>query len=323
MADDKRVKFQQPKKSPLRLQRAVALPAGAAPHASATPPQETVPTLVSVPPPQLQAPAFAILMNTRLALLSANDTICMQRSASSSTLSSTLPSSPAFSPTLLPLPTPMLHAPAKTSPKTHMHIKPKAGKACSPIKGLFASPPSPPTPAPANGVIRVLRLPLVAVDEDGKAWINEEGWVDDNVDAFGGDTEVEGDALQDEGEDMFGEEGGEDGEADDDEGDDTFDESALPTPVPRAWCFADAIPIEVEPLYAAPDTPRESGYMITSPYPTSPVASPVPASPYAATAPVPPSPYAADAPTVVGRKCKCWSPPSSPSSAPYLYLRKM
>ncbi|KAJ6535815.1 hypothetical protein DFH09DRAFT_100033 [Mycena vulgaris] len=273
--------------------------------------QQPAPT-VSVPPPQPQAPAFAVLTNARLASFSADDTICLRRSASSSTLCPTLPSSTASSPALSPLPTPVPHAPAKTSPKTHTHTKPKAKKARSPVKGLFAFPPSPPTPAPATGAIRVPRPPLAAVDEDGDAWVDEEGWVDDDADAFGGDTEVEGDDRELELQDREGDEGEEEDE--DDEGDDTFDESALPTPVPRAWCFADAIPIEVERPYATPDTPRESGYTIASPYPASPVASPAPASPYATaspapapvytSAPTPPSPYAADAPTAVGGKRK-------------------
>ncbi|KAJ6501285.1 hypothetical protein DFH09DRAFT_1102641 [Mycena vulgaris] len=259
--------------------------------------QPPAPTSVSVPPPQPQAPAFAVLTNARLASFSADDTICLRRSASSSTLCPTLPSSPALSPLPTPTPTPQSQPHSPTAAKKH--TKPKAKKARSPVKGLFAFPPSPLTPAPATGAIRVPRPPLAAVDEDGDAWVDEEGWVDDDSDAFGGDTEVEGDDRELELQDREGD------EDDDDEGDDTFDESALPTPVPRVWCFADAIPIEVERLYATPDTPRESGYAIASPYPASPVASPAPASPYAnATAPAPPSPYAADATTAVGGKRK-------------------
>ncbi|KAJ6535812.1 hypothetical protein DFH09DRAFT_1324871 [Mycena vulgaris] len=237
----------------------------------------------------------------RLVSFSADNTICLRRSASSSTLCPTLPSSPASSPTLSPLPTStpqsQPHSPSAAKKK---HSKPKAKKARSPVKGLFAFSPSPPTPAATNGVIRVPCPPLAAVDKNGDAWVDEEGWVDDDCaeDAFGADTEVEGDDRELELQDREGD------EDEDDEGDNTFDESALPTPVPHAWCFVDAIPIEVERPYATPDTPRESGYSISFPYPASPVTSPTPASLYATTAPAPLSPYPADAPTTVSGKRK-------------------
>ncbi|KAJ6535327.1 hypothetical protein DFH09DRAFT_1324946 [Mycena vulgaris] len=282
MADDKRVKFQWPKKEQrLSLFRSCVADTISRRGCSSTPKRSSTHkcnstcrrtrTLKSLCPRwcrshrrKPQAPLFAALMNACLASFSADDTICVRCSVSSSTLSFTLSPSSArlasfsaddticvrrsassftvcptqpSSPRLLPhaITTSYAHAtrPREKSPKTHTYTKPKVKKVCSPVKSLFAFPPSPPTPAPANGVIRVPRPPLAAVDEDGDAWVDEEGWADDdtNADAFRGNTEVEGDTLRDE--DAEGEEDGEDGEDEDDEGDDTFDKSALPTPVPH------------------------------------------------------------------------------------------
>ncbi|KAJ6501287.1 hypothetical protein DFH09DRAFT_1444728 [Mycena vulgaris] len=60
--------------------------------------QQTAPTSVSMLRPQPQAPGFAVLTNARLASFSADDTISMWYSASSSALSS----SPMPMPTLTP-----------------------------------------------------------------------------------------------------------------------------------------------------------------------------------------------------------------------------
>ncbi|KAJ6535835.1 hypothetical protein DFH09DRAFT_1402621 [Mycena vulgaris] len=98
--------------------------------------QQPASTPVSVPPPQPQAPAFAVLTNARLAAFSADDTICVRRSASS---------------------------PAPAKPK----------KSRSPVNGLFAfplhplrarcDPPSPPAARSSQSVLEsILPIPIIS-----------------------------------------------------------------------------------------------------------------------------------------------------------------
>ncbi|KAJ6501288.1 hypothetical protein DFH09DRAFT_1336112 [Mycena vulgaris] len=117
--------------SPLRLQLH---------HTPSTPaPQQPAPTCP-------QAPAFAVLTNARLVAFSADDTICVRRSASSSTLLS--------SPALSPPPTPTPHARRPRADKNADEAEESAHARPRPLRLL-----SPLSPC-ALGAIRVPRPPL-------------------------------------------------------------------------------------------------------------------------------------------------------------------
>ncbi|KAJ7656202.1 hypothetical protein B0H17DRAFT_1338000 [Mycena rosella] len=193
--------------SPPRLQ--IVHPPAPQPHSAPIPPS------APVHPEQAQTHAFAVLTNARLATFSADDTICVRGAG---------PGTPYHPPTLTPYSSPHAATPAQFSaaPQTAATNPPKARKARSPVKGLFAFPSAAAsTASPAAAATPVIRVPLppLAAVEQEQEDDDDDAWVDDE-----GDNDDEGDEDEDD-------------DDDDDDSDTTFefDESALATPVPRTW----------------------------------------------------------------------------------------